>query len=82
MAAEMLRLNTSIAPTRGRLRRTRSAWPAATTPASRTAAGPADDVVDLSLRVAMGALCVLTGATDTLQGGLQAGRCAGRRRWR
>ena len=28
---------------------------------------PADDVVDLSLRVAMGALCVLTGATDTLK---------------
>ena len=30
---------------------------------------PADDVVDLSIRVAMGALCVLTGATDTLQVG-------------
>jgi hypothetical protein len=30
---------------------------------------PADDVVDLSLRVAMGALCVLTGAGDTLQVG-------------
>ena len=30
---------------------------------------PADDVVDLSLRVAMGALCVLTGPTDTLQVG-------------
>jgi hypothetical protein len=30
---------------------------------------PADDVVDLSLRVSMGALCVLTGATDTLQVG-------------
>ncbi len=30
---------------------------------------PADDVVDLSLRVAMGALCVLTGATDTLKVG-------------
>jgi hypothetical protein len=30
---------------------------------------PGDDVVDLSLRVAMGALCVLTGATDTLQVG-------------
>lgn len=28
---------------------------------------PGDDVVDLSIRVAMGALCVLTGATDTLQ---------------
>ena len=30
---------------------------------------PADDVVDLSLRVSMGALCVLTGATDTLKVG-------------
>ena len=30
---------------------------------------PADDVVDASLRVAMGALCVLTGATDTLKVG-------------
>ena len=30
---------------------------------------PGDDVVDLSLRVAMGALCVLTGPTDTLQVG-------------
>ena len=46
-------------------RRTRSAWRPATLPASRTAAGPADDVVDLSLRVAMGALCVLTGPSDT-----------------
>lgn len=30
---------------------------------------PADDVVDLSLRVAMGALCVLTGPNDTLKVG-------------
>ena len=30
---------------------------------------PADDVVDLSVRVAMGALCVLTGSTDTLKVG-------------
>jgi Domain of unknown function (DUF4331) len=30
---------------------------------------PGDDVVDLTIRVAMGALCVLTGATDTLQVG-------------
>ena len=30
---------------------------------------PGDDVVDLSLRVAMGALCALTGATDTLKVG-------------
>ncbi|MEO5658493.1 MAG: DUF4331 family protein, partial [Polaromonas sp.] len=30
---------------------------------------PADDVVDLSLRVVMGALCTLTGAGDTLKVG-------------
>jgi hypothetical protein len=67
-ASEMLRLNTSIAPT-----------PAASQNALGVAGGdnagfpngrrPADDVVDLSLRVAMGALCVLTGTTDTLQVG-------------
>ena len=34
---------------------------------------PADDVVDLSLRVAMGALCVLTGANDTFKVGCNAG---------
>lgn len=33
---------------------------------------PGDDVVDLSLRVAMGALCVLTGPTDTLGVGCAA----------
>jgi hypothetical protein len=66
--SEMLRLNTSIAPT-----------PAAGQNALGVAAGdnagfpngrrPADDVVDLSLRVAMGALCVLTGANDALKVG-------------
>ena len=65
VSAETLRLNTAIAVT-----------PAATQNALGVAAGdnagfpngrrPADDVVDLSLRVAMGALCVLTGATGTL----------------
>lgn len=34
---------------------------------------PGDDVVDLSLRVAMGALCVLTGPTDTLEVGCAPG---------
>ena len=62
--SEMLRLNTSIAPV---------------APAGQNVLGvaggdkagfpngrrPGDDVVDLSLRVAMGALCVLTGPTDT-----------------
>ncbi len=67
-AHEMLRLNTAIAPTAA----------AAQSPLGVVAgdnAGfpngrrPADDVVDLSLRVAMGALCVITGATDTLKVG-------------
>jgi hypothetical protein len=66
--SEMLRLNTSIAPTA----------PNAQNPlgvAGGDNAGfpngrrPADDVVDVSVRVAMGALCVLTGANDTLQVG-------------
>ena len=66
--SEMLRLNTSIAITA----------PAAQNPLG-VAAGdnagfpngrrPGDDVVDLSLRVSMGALCVLTGATDKLKVG-------------
>ena len=65
---EMLRLNTSI-----------PAKPAASQNALGVAAGDAagfpngrrlgDDVVDVSLRVAMGALCVLTGDTDTLKVG-------------
>ena len=68
VASEMLRLNTSIAPT-----------PVASQNPLGVAAGdnagfpngrrPGDDVVDVSLRVAMGALCVLTGATDTLKVG-------------
>ncbi|MEJ7932482.1 DUF4331 domain-containing protein [Ramlibacter sp. AN1015] len=66
--SEMLRLNTSIAATAA----------AAQNPlgvAGGDNAGfpngrrPADDTVDLSLRVAMGALCVLTGANDALQVG-------------
>ena len=68
VASEMLRLNTTIAVTAA----------AAQNPlgvANGDLAGfpngrrPADDVVDLSLRVAMGALCVITGATDTLKVG-------------
>ena len=68
VASEMLRLNTAIAAT-----------PAASQNPLGVAAGdnagfpngrrPADDVVDLSLRVAMGALCTLTGAADALQVG-------------
>ena len=66
--SEMLRLNTSIA-----------AKPAAAQNALGVAAGDTagfpngrrlgDDVVDVSLRVAMGALCVLTGDTDSLKVG-------------
>ena len=66
--AEMLRLNTAIA-----------AKPAAAQSALGVAAGDAagfpngrrlgDDVVDVSLRVAMGALCVLTGQDDALKVG-------------
>jgi hypothetical protein len=66
--SEQLRLNTSIAVTA----------PAAQNPLG-VAAGdnagfpngrrPADDVVDVSVRVAMGALCVLTGANDALKVG-------------
>ncbi|NUO74045.1 MAG: DUF4331 domain-containing protein [Frateuria sp.] len=72
VASEMLRLNTSTPPT-----------PAGSQNPLGVAAGdnagfpngrrPADDVVDLSLRVAMGALCVLTGASDTLQVGCRPG---------
>ncbi len=71
-ASEMLRLNTEIAVT-----------PQASQNSLGVAAGdnagfpngrrPGDDVVDLSLRVAMGALCVLTGATDTLGVGCKPG---------
>ena len=70
--AEMMRLNTSIAVT-----------PAASQSPLGVAGGdlagfpngrrPGDDVVDLSIRVAMGALCVLTGPTDTLKVGCNAG---------
>lgn len=66
--AEMLRLNTSIGAT-----------PAASQNSLGVAAGDnagfpngrrlGDDVVDVSLRVAMGALCVLTGNNDALKVG-------------
>ncbi len=68
VASEMLRLNTTIAVV-----------PAASQNPLGVAGGdnagfpngrrPADDVVDLSLRVAMGALCALTGPTDTFKVG-------------
>ena len=68
VAAEMLRLNTSIAVTAAGAQNPLgvAAGDNAGFPNGRR---PADDVVDLSLRVAMGALCVLTGANDTLKVG-------------
>ena len=68
VASEMLRLNTSIAVTAAGAQNALgvAAGDNAGFPNGRR---PADDVVDLSLRVAMGALCVLTGPTDTLKVG-------------
>jgi hypothetical protein len=66
--SEMLRLNTSIAPTAAPSQNVLgvAAGDLAGFPNGRR---PADDVVDVSLRVAMGALCVLTGASDTFKVG-------------
>ena len=67
-ASEMLRLNTSTAPTP-------KASQSNLGVAGNDLAGfpngrrPGDDVVDIELRVAMGALCVLTGPNDTLKVG-------------
>jgi len=71
-ASEMLRLNTSIAATAAGAQNPLgvAGGDNAGFPNGRR---PADDVVDLSLRVAMGALCVLTGPTDTLQVGCGPG---------
>lgn len=62
---EMLRLNTSTPVTAAGMQNPLglAAGDAAGFPNGRR---PADDVVDLSLRVAMGALCVLSGPADTL----------------
>ena len=67
-ASEMLRLNTSIAPTPkasqsnlGVLGGDNAGFP--------NGRRPGDDVVDAELRVAMGALCVATGANDALKVG-------------
>ena len=70
VSGEMLRLNTATAVTAAGSQNPLgvAAGDNAGFPNGRR---PADDVVDLSLRVAMGALCVLTGAGDTLQVGCQ-----------
>jgi hypothetical protein len=68
--AEMLRLNTAVPATPTAVGAQNSLGVAAGDlsgfPNGRR---PADDVVDLSLRVSMGALCVLTGAADTFKVG-------------
>lgn len=66
--AEMLRLNTSTPVTSMGSQNPLglAAGDSAGFPNGRR---PGDDVVDLSLRVAMGALCALTGTTDTLKVG-------------
>ena len=68
VSAEMLRLNTSIAAKAAGAQNPLgvAAGDNAGFPNGRR---PADDVVDLSLRVSMGALCVLTGVADTLRVG-------------
>ncbi|KFI08965.1 DUF4331 domain-containing protein [Massilia sp. BSC265] len=65
VASEMLRLNTSIAPTALAAQNPMgvAAGDNAGFPNGRR---PADDIVDIALRVSMGALCVLTGANDAL----------------
>ncbi|MBC7445432.1 MAG: DUF4331 domain-containing protein [Polaromonas sp.] len=66
--AEMLRLNTSIPAVAAGAQKSLgvAAGDAAGFPNGRRLG---DDVVDVSLRVAMGALCVLTGDTDALKVG-------------
>lgn len=66
--SEMLRLNTSIAP---KARGSQNSLGVAGGDNAGFPNGrrPGDGVVDLSLHVAMGALCVLTGDADTLKVG-------------
>ena len=71
VAAEMLRLNTTTPPT---ALASQNALGAAGGDLAGYPNGrrPGDDVVDLTLRVAMGALCVLTGPADTFGVGCTA----------
>ena len=69
---EMLRLNTTTAATAA-VAQNPLGVAAADNAGFPNGRRPADDVVDLSLRVAMGALCVLTGAGDTLKVGCKPG---------
>ncbi len=65
VASEMLRLNTSI-PVTAQGAQNPLGVAAGDNAGFPNGRRPADDVVDLSLRVSMGALCVLTGAQDSL----------------
>lgn len=66
--AEMMRLNTSIAAV-GISAQNALGVAGGDNAGYPNGRRPGDDVTDLSIRVAMGALCVLTGPTDTLQVG-------------
>lgn len=66
--SEMLRLNTNIVPTVA-AKQSPLGVAAGDNAGFPNGRRPADDVVDLSLRVAMGALCVLTGPSDSLKVG-------------
>ena len=66
--SEMLRLNTTIAP-KAALAQNPLGVAGGDSSGFPNGRRPADDVVDLSLRVAMGALCVLTGPSDSLKVG-------------
>jgi hypothetical protein len=69
--SEMLRLNTSIAPVAIGAQNPLGAA-AGDTAGYPNGRRPGDDIVDLTLRVSMGALCVLTGPTDTFGVGCAA----------
>jgi hypothetical protein len=66
--SEMLRLNTSVSPT-PKAKQSNLGVLAGDIAGFPNGRRPGDDVVDAELRVAMGALCVATGATDTLKVG-------------
>jgi hypothetical protein len=66
--SEMMRLNTSVAPTTASAQNPLgvAAGDSAGYPNGRR---PGDDVVDISIRAAMGLLCILSGTNDGLQVG-------------
>ena len=66
--SEMMRLNTTIAPVAAAAQNPLGV-PGGDKAGYPNGRRPGDDVVDLSLRVAMGALCALTGTGDTLKVG-------------